>query len=133
MKIRNIKDLREKKNQLKADIAEIESILKFDNPRKSLEMMTDGVTEKYLGGILNSKIGYKFLPIVGDFMKSSLKLGSAKLLNNMIKKRVTPSVVGKGIIGLGILIATPIILKKAKRAIGNYRRRETTKSLSKLI
>ena len=53
-KIKNFQDLKNQKEELKTEIKEIESVLSFENPRKSLEVITNGVTEKYLGGMMDS-------------------------------------------------------------------------------
>ena len=53
-KIKNFQDLKNQKEELKTEIKEIESVLSFENPRKTLGVITNGVTEKYLGGIMDS-------------------------------------------------------------------------------
>lgn len=39
--IRNIKDLKARKAQLKNEISDIESVLTFENPRKTLSIITN--------------------------------------------------------------------------------------------
>ena len=133
MKLNNIKDLKSKKGELKAEIEEMESILSFENPRKTFGVMTEGVSEKYLGNILNSNLTEKVLPVAGALLGGSLKLGSAKLINNVVKKHLTKTLLTKGAIGLGVLIVAPFLIKKIKNKVNDYQKKETAKSLSKLI
>lgn len=133
MKIKNIQELKSKKEQLKAEISEIESILSFENPRKTFGVITDGISEKYLGGFLDSNLANKILPLAGGLLGTSVKFGTQKFFENVVRKNLTKSVVSKGAIGLGILVATPFILRKLKKELDDYQRKETAKSLSKLI
>lgn len=133
MKIKNIQDLNAKKAQLKAEISEAESILKFKNPRKSFGVITQGVSEKYLGNFLDSKLVENSLPLLGKVLGNSVKLGSAKLCSDVVKKSMSKSVFIKGIVGLGILAITPFVLKKLKKKVDDYQVKETAKSLNKLI
>ena len=133
MKIKNIQELKSKKEQLKAEISEIESVLSFENPRKTFGVITDGISEKYLGSFLDSNLANKILPLAGSLLGTSVKFGTQKFFENMVKKNLTRSVVSKGAIGLGLLVATPFLLRKLKKELDDYQRKETTKSLSKLI
>ncbi|MDO4763254.1 MAG: hypothetical protein Q4A00_02605 [Flavobacteriaceae bacterium] len=133
MKIKNIKDFEKRKSQLKAEISEIESVLTFQNPRKTFGVMTNGLTEKYLGGVLNNKATQNVLPLAGRFLENSLKLGTANVLKNIVKRRLTRTVVAKGLLGVGAVVATYLLVKKGKKALDEYQQRETTKSLSQLI
>ena len=130
MKIKNIQELKSKKEQLKAEISEIESVLSFENPRKTFGVITDGISEKYLGSFLDSNLVNKILPLAGSLLGTSVKFGTQKFFENVVKKK---SVVSKGAIGLGLLVATPFLLRKLKKELDDYQRKETAKSLSKLI
>lgn len=133
MKIKNIQDLEAKKAQLKTEISEMESIMSFENPRKTFGVITEGVSEKYLGSFLDSKLADNALPLVGKLLGSSLKIGSAKLLNDVVRKNINKSVMLKGLVGLGILAISPFVLRKIKKEVDNYQKNEAAKSLSKLI
>ena len=73
------------------------------------------------------------MPLAGSLLGTSVKLGTQKFFENMVKKNLTKSVVSKGAIGLGLLVATPFLLRKLKKELDDYQRKETAKSLSKLI
>lgn len=133
MNIKNFQDLQDKKKQLKSEISEIESILKFKNPRKSFGAMTDGISEKYFGSILNSKLIENFLPVAGNLLGNSVKLGSLKILSSIAKKTVKSSFIKKGLIGIGTIAIASILLKRAKRKVDQYQQRETIKSINNLI
>lgn len=133
MKIRSFQDLKNKKKQLKTEISEIESILSFKNPRESFGVITDGLSEKYFGSILGSKIGENIVPLAGNLLGNSIKLGSLKILNDIAKKSIKSSFVKKGLIGLGAIAVASVVLKRAKRRVDQYQQRETIKSLNKLI
>lgn len=133
MKIKNIQDLKAKKTQLKTEISEMESIMSFENPRKTFGVITEGVSEKYLGSFLDSKLAENALPLIGKLLGSTLKVGSAKLFNDIVIKNINKSVMLKGLVGLGILAISPFVLRKIKREVDNYQKNEAAKSLSKLI
>ena len=79
MKIKNIQELKSKKEQLKAEISEIESVLSFENPRKTFGVITDGISEKYLGSFLDSNLANKILPLAGSLLGTFLKMWSEKI------------------------------------------------------
>ena len=131
-KIKNFQDLKNQKEELKTEIKEIESVLSFENPRKTLGVITNGVTEKYLGGMMDSGLVQNASFLANKFLLLSLEAGSAKLLTNALLKRVRPSM-KKTLIGLGVAVLTPIIIMQIKKRLDNFQQRETAKSLSKLI
>ena len=131
-KIKNFQDLKNQKEELKTEIKEIESVLSFENPRKTLGVLTNGVTEKYLGGIMDSGLAQNAYSLADKFLLPSLEAGSAKLFSNALLKRVKPSM-KKTLIGLGVAVLTPIIIMQIKKRLDNFQQRETAKSLSKLI
>ena len=131
-KIKNFQDLKNQKEELKAEIKEIESVLSFENPRKSFGVITNGVTEKYLGGMMDSSLAQNAFFLAEKFLFPSLKVGSAKLLSNALLKRVRPSM-KKTLIGLGVAVLTPIVIMQIKKRLDDFQQRETAKSLSKLI
>ena len=131
-KIKNFQDLKNQKEELRAEIKEIESVLSFENPRKSFGVITNGVTEKYLGGMMDSSLAQNAFFLADKFLSPSLKIGSAKLLSNALLKRVRPSM-KKTLIGLGVAVLTPIVIMQIKKRLDDFQQRETAKSLSKLI
>lgn len=131
-KIKNFQDLKNQKEELRAEIKEIESVLSFENPRKSFGVITNGVTEKYLGGMMDSSLAQNAFFLADKFLFPSLKIGSAKLLSNALLKRVRPSM-KKTLIGLGVAVLTPIVIMQIKKRLDDLQQRETAKSLSKLI
>ena len=131
-KIKNFQDLKNQKEELRAEIKEIESVLSFENPRKSFGVITNGVTEKYLGGMMDSSLAQNAFFLADKFLFPSLKIGSAKLLSNALLKRVRQSM-KKTLIGLGVAVLTPIVIMQIKKRLDDFQQRETAKSLSKLI
>ena len=131
-KIKNFQDLKNQKEELREEIKEIESVLSFENPRKSFGVITNGVTEKYLGGMMDSSLAQNAFFLAEKFLFPSLKVGSAKLLSNALLKRVRPSM-KKTLIGLGVAVLTPIVIMQIKKRLDDFQQRETAKSLSKLI
>ena len=113
-KIKNFQDLKNQKEELRAEIKEIESVLSFENPRKSFGVITNGVTEKYLGGMMDSSFAQNAFFLADKFLFPSLKIGSAKLLSNALLKRVRPSM-KKTLIGLGVAVLTPIVIMQIKK------------------
>lgn len=133
MKLNNIKELQDKKAQLKSEIAEMESVIKFENPRKSFGVISNGLTDQYLGKAMESNVGEKVLPLAGKILKSSLKVGGAKLFNDVVKKKMTKAVLKKGAMVVGGAVVATILAKKAKQKLDEYQREQTAKSLEKLI
>ena len=131
-KIKNFQDLKNQKEELKAEIKEIESVLSFENPRKSFGVITNGVTEKYLGGMMDSSLAQNAFFLAEKFLFPSLKIGSAKLLSNVLLKRTKPSM-KKTLIGLGVVVLAPVVIMRIKKILDNFQQKTTTKSLSKLI
>ena len=131
-KIKNFQDLKNQKEELRAEIKEIESVLSFENPRKSFGVITNGVTEKYLGGMMDSSLAQNAFFLADKFLFPSLEIGSAKLLSNALLKRVRPSM-KKTLIGLGVVVLAPVVIMRIKKILDNFQQKTTTKSLSKLI
>ena len=131
-KIKNFQDLKNQKEELRAEIKEIESVLSFENPRKSFGVITNGFTEKYLGGMMDSSLAQNAFFLAEKFLFPSLKVGSAKLLSNVLLKRTKPSM-KKTLIGLGVVVLAPVVIMRIKKILDNFQQRETAKSLSKLI
>ena len=131
-KIKNFQDLKNQKEELRAEIKEIESVLSFENPRKSFGVITNGVTEKYLGGMMDSSLAQNAFFLAEKFLFPSLKVGSAKLLSNVLLKRTKPSM-KKTLIGLGVVVLAPVVIMRIKKILDNFQQKKTTKSLSKLI
>ena len=131
-KIKNFQDLKNQKEELRAEIKEIESVLSFENPRKSFGVITNGVTEKYLGGMMDSSLAQNVFFLAEKFLFPSLKVGSAKLLSNVLLKRTKPSM-KKTLIGLGVVVLAPVVIMRIKKILDNFQQKTTTKSLSKLI
>lgn len=131
-KIKNFQDLKNQKEELRAEIKEIESVLSFENPRKSFGVITNGVTEKYLGGMMDSSLAQNAFFLAEKFLFPSLKVGSAKLLSNVLLKRTKPSM-KKTLIGLGVVVLAPVVIMQIKKRLDDFQQRETAKSLSKLI
>jgi hypothetical protein len=131
-KIKNFQDLKNQKEELRAEIKEIESVLSFENPRKSFGVITNGVTEKYLGGMMDSSLAQNAFFLADKFLFPSLKVGSAKLLSNVLLKRTKPSM-KKTLIGLGVVVLAPVVIMRIKKRLDDFQQRETAKSLSKLI
>ena len=131
-KIKNFQDLKNQKEELRAEIKEIESVLSFENPRKSFGVITNVVTEKYLGGMMDSSLAQNAFFLAEKFLFPSLKVGSAKLLSNVLLKRTKPSM-KKTLIGLGVVVLAPVVIMRIKKILDNFQQRETAKSLSKLI
>ena len=131
-KIKNFQDLKNQKEELRAEIKEIESVLSFENPRKSFGVINNGVTEKYLGGMMDSSLAQNAFFLAEKFLFPSLKVGSAKLLSNVLLKRTKPSM-KKTLIGLGVVVLAPVVIMRIKKILDNFQQRETAKSLSKLI
>ena len=131
-KIKNFQDLKNQKEELRAEIKEIESVLSFENPRKSFGVITNGVTEKYLGGMMDSSLAQNAFFLADKFLFPSLKVGSAKLLSNVLLKRTKPSM-KKTLIGLGVVVLAPVVIMRIKKILDNFQQKTTTKSLSKLI
>lgn len=129
----SIDELKERKEKLKKEIGEMESLLSFENPRKSLGLITGGASEKFLGKSMASSLGQSLLPIAGDLLKSSLKVGSINVLRKLTPKKISAVGVGKGLLVAGLLVAAPIIARQVKKRVEHYRKRETAKSLGKLI
>ena len=131
-RIKNFQDLKNQKEELRAEIKEIESVLSFENPRKSFGVITNGVTEKYLGGMMDSSLAQNAFFLAEKFLFPSLKIGSAKLLSNVLLKRTKPSM-KKTLIGLGVVVLAPVVIMRIKKILDNFQQKKTTKSLSKLI
>ena len=113
-KIKNFQDLKNQKEELRAEIKEIESVLSFENPRKSFGVITNGVTEKYLGGMMDSSLAQNAFFLAEKFLFPSLKVGSAKLLSNVLLKRTKPSM-KKTLIGLGVVVLAPVVIMRIKK------------------
>ena len=128
----SFQEIKNKKAELKQEIKEIESVLSFENPRKSLGVMTEGLTERYLGGFIDSNIPQNVYSLAERFLLPTLKVKSAKMVANIITKKLKPSL-GKTLLGVGAAVLAVVAIRKIKQEFDNYQQKETTKSIGKLI
>lgn len=125
----NIGDL---KSKLKAEIKDMESILTFDNPAQSIGAFARDVTENFSGTKKNQEIIDIGISLAQEYLLPSVKVAAATALTNLFTKKVKPNM-GKTLLGVGAAILLPIITKKIIRGIDGYQRKQTAKSLEKLI
>ena len=135
--IRNIKDLKARKAQLKNEISDIESVLTFENPRKTLSIITNGFTDKYLkesdDDEDNTKLRLNMGNIAGTTFENTLKIGSAALVTQYAQKSLKHQSWKKKLIGLALIYVAPIVLKKVREELEVFQKRQTAKGLRKLI
>ena len=130
-RIKNFQDLKNQKEELQAELKEIESVLSFENPRKSFGVITSGVTEKYLGGMIDSGLVQNAFFLAEKFLFPSLKVGSAKLLSNVLLKRTKPSM-KKTLIGLGVVVLAPVVIMRIKKILDNFQQKKNNKKFKQI-
>lgn len=107
--------LRLKKANLKKDISDIESIVKFDNPKQSIDYFAGNIKEKIFPKTANENGHLKALmdqPAAAAVADNLLKLGTVGLITTFAKNKMKADSWKDRLIGLAIVYITPILIKK---------------------
>lgn len=162
-KYNSLEELRRKKELLKKDISEMESLLTFDNTKESLSALTHGFTDKYLTEEMQpdgeSRVSLKTQEIMKEvsnsvtqnvlsknavfgFAKSdagvnlienALKIGAVTFIGNYARKSLLNSSWKKKAIGIALIYLAPIALKFIREKLELYQKNRTTSSFEQLI
>ena len=159
----SLEELKRKKNLLKNEIKDLESLLTFKNTKESLSAFTNGLTDQYLQekvddngdektvirkdviakqltsevkGILlnkNSAVGLASSALGANPVDSIVKLGMTALVANYAKKNMKSASWKKKIIGAALIYLAPIALKFVRKKLENYQKTKSVSSMEQLI
>lgn len=162
-KYTSLEELRKKKELLKKDIAETESLLTFENTKESLSAVTNGFTDKYLknettenGAIKtaikkeailkeissgvrekilskNAVLGFADNAISGGAFDDVVRLGAVTLVGNFAKKNIKSGSWKKKLIGLALIYLAPFLLKLIRKKLEEYQKNRSVTSMEQLI
>lgn len=162
-KYSSLEELKRKKELLKKDISDIESILTFDNTKESLSAFTNGFTDQYLqeeiqpdgevkvslksqkifkevsnsvkDTILNRHTMYNFAKSEAgvNVLENALKIGAVTYVGNYARKNMLHASWKKKALGFALIYLAPIALKFIREKLEDYQQKRTTSSLNQLI
>ncbi|MDL1913317.1 MAG: hypothetical protein FDW93_02155 [Bergeyella sp.] len=158
----SLQELKTKKNLLNAEIKELEDIMTFNSPKKSLGILTGGLTDKFLKEFQTpsgrNRLGLDFSsvkreiseglrsmvsknPMVelskseggGELIKNAIKLCIVTVLANYANKNMQKKNWQNKVLGSLIIFAVPIAFKYLRKAIESYQKNKTTSGFKQLM
>ncbi len=162
IKYSSLKELRTKKELLKAEIQDLEDLITFKNKKESLSAITNGFTDPYLietekqdgtekialntntivrdittsvkdNVTRNSVIKFAGTEAGNSLIENALKIGLVTYAGKVAKKNMASSNWKKKAIGLALIYVAPIALKFIREKLEQYQKNKATSSLEKLI
>jgi len=112
--MKNLEDLRKRKETLRKEIAELEDIAAFKNPKESLSAITHGFTDQFL------------VDKTDENGEHRLKLKPAEILS------FATGGASENYIKTNIYLA-PFVLKFLREKLEEYEEREVLKSLEEIL
>ena len=82
--MKNLSDLKKRKELLKQNIADIEDKLSFDNPKESLSAITNGITDQFLADKIDEEGNHQLSLKTGEIL--SFVTGGAS--DNFVKTKI---------------------------------------------
>ena len=161
-KYKNLEELRRKKELLKNEVKDLEQLIAFKNPKESLSVLTNGISDDYIkevsDGDGSTKLAFNSAPIVrgisgqikstlnkntmmqmsksepgSDLIQNALKLGAVTFVANYAQKNIKSTNWKKKLIGLALIYVAPIALKYVREKVEDYSKNKTAESIEKLI
>ena len=158
----NLEKLRQKKEALKKEVSEIESIIKFEDKKKSLSYFTNGFTDRFLEQETTSTgesqlsiktaevaksigqsvihqaenksiINFNNNGLTENLLENALKIGGIALAGNLAKNQLQKRGWKGKILGTAMVYLLPIATKFISEKIENYQKKKSISSLEKLI
>lgn len=158
----NLEELRRKKEILKQEVRDLEDLLTFKEPRESLSVMTNGLTDYYLKSKVtadgDTRLGLNtgnILKDVSEKIKDSVtknsvlhfatsesgigtidtlvKAGVVGLVGNIAQKNLIQKGWKNKALGLALVYLAPIAIKMIEEKLSDYQKHKTTASLEQLI
>lgn len=159
----SLAELKRKKNLLKSEIKELESLLTFKNTKESLSAFTNGLSDQYLQEKVdedgeettvlrkdviakqltsevkdifiskNAAIGLASSALSGGALDNLIKLAVTALVANYAKKNLTSSNWKKKLIGAALIYLAPYALKFVRKKLENYQKTKSVSSMEQLI
>lgn len=130
-KITNKEMLEQHKEQLKAQISEMEDIFTFKNPKKNLRLVIDNISGKFPDQ--PTPISDPTKPTRKNILGSIARVGGKLLVHHFIRKNIKSSNPLKNAVGVGVAYGTMFVLKSAKRKLDHIQRRRTMESINELM
>ncbi|MBS1571638.1 MAG: phosphoribosyl-ATP pyrophosphatase [Bacteroidetes bacterium] len=162
-KYNSLEELRRKKELLKSEVQDLESLISFDNAKDSLSAFTNGFSDKFIAetvdenghaGITLKKeeimkevasevkdrvIGKnKLLNLASTaskngFVEEAVKLGITVMISGYAKKNLKNSNWKKRIIGLAMVYIAPMFIRYSLKKLESYQKNKSISSFEKLI
>ena len=133
-KYNSLDELAKKKAIMKGEVKDMENLLRFNNVKESLSVITGGMTDKFLveKPITNSKgevshktgISLNAESIKDSIIDNAIRLGTVALVTNFAKKNLYHSSWKKKVLGLAIIYGAPILLRKVTPLIEDWQEKE---------
>lgn len=159
----SLEELRRKKNLLRTEISDIESLLTFENTKESLSAFTNGLTDQYLKDVkgpdgedktvirkdviakqLTSQVkdmilskdaamGIANSAFNGNPLDGIIKLAVTALVANYAKKNFRSSNWKKKVLGAVLIYLVPSALRFVRQKLDQYQRSRSVSSMEQLI
>lgn len=162
-KYKNLNELQLRKQELLKEMEEMEEILKFKNKTKSLSVLTNGLSDKYItekanedgtystvikkDAVIktlssnvrnkvanrNSMVGIANQAMKAGVMDDIFQLGTSTILASIAKKQLKSKSFFKKILGYSLIYLAPYAIKMITKKLSNYQRERSVSSMEKLI
>lgn len=159
----SLEELRRKKNLLRTEISDIESLLTFENTKESLSAFTNGLTDPYLKDVKgpdgedktvirkdviakqltsqvkdmilskNATMGIANSAFNGNPLDAIIKLAVTALVANYAKKNFRSSNWKKKVLGAVLIYLVPSALRFVRQKLDQYQRSRSVSSMEQLI
>ncbi|NAW51133.1 hypothetical protein GNY06_07010 [Elizabethkingia argentiflava] len=134
----SLAELIKKKDIVKEEVKDMEKILRFENIKKSLSVLTNGATDQFIkeksplyhseenkdrtGRLLNKKNANN------SAIENALHFSSLAFVLNLAKKNLNHSNWKKKVLGILIVYGAPILLRKVSSMIEEWQEKEKQKN-----
>lgn len=158
----NLEKLRQKKEKLKKEISDIESLMKFEDKKKSLSYLTNGFTDRFLEQSTSSTgepqlsiktaevaksigqsvihqaenksiINFNNSGLTENLLENALKIGGIALAGNIAKNQLQKRGWKGKLLGTAMVYLLPVAAKFISEKVENYQKKKSISSLEKLI
>lgn len=162
-KYNSLEELRRKKNLLKLEVDNLESLLTFDNAKESLSVLTHGFTDSFLKEDVDQygdkSVSFKTKDIVDtvanevkntftkkenlfgfatselgtSLAENAIKLAIVGFIGNYAKKSLENTSVKKKLIGMALIYIVPSVLRFIREKLQEFHKNGRVSSMEQLI
>lgn len=124
IKYKNLQELQRRKGSLKRELQQKEDVLTFKDTKKSLSILTNGLTDRFLtekkvlkkdkeGEVtMHKKLSFNAAPVLqNDTLQSAVRMGIVGLVAGYAQRNMRSKSWKKKAIGFGMVYLLPILIR----------------------